>query len=135
MTKICDYGSFLAVGGIHTQKRELAGFLANISHETGGGTIGGEVDNDSLTGLYFNEEIGFIGSTAIGYVQSTGTNYLPVPGKSYHGRGPIQLSYNYNYGLCSDVILGDSSILLEDPASLTSNGVLGFMTASKTFLP
>lgn len=128
MTKICDYGSFLAVGGIHTQKRELAGFLANISHETGGGTIGGEVDNDSLTGLYFNEEIGFIGSTAIGYVQSTGTNYLPVPGKSYHGRGPIQLSYNYNYGLCSDVILGDSSILLEDPASITSNGVLGFMT-------
>lgn len=128
ITKICDYGSFLAVGDINTQKRELAGFLANISHETGGGIIAGEADDDSLTGLYFNEELGFIGSTEIGYVQETGTNYLPVAGKSYHGRGPIQLSYNYNYGLCSDVILGDSSILLNNPESLTSDGSLGFMT-------
>lgn len=127
-TAICDYGSFLAVGDINTRKRELAGFLANISHETGGGTIGGEVDNDNLTGLYFNEEVGFIGSSAIGYVQSTGTNYLPVAGKSYHGRGPIQLSYNYNYGLCSDVIFGDSSILLNNPERLTEDGALGFMT-------
>lgn len=127
-TKICDYGSFLSVGDLNTRKRELAGFLANISHETGGGTIGGEIDNDNLTGLYFNEEVGFIGSSAIGYVQSTGTNYLPVAGKSYHGRGPIQLSYNYNYGLCSDVILGDSSILLNNPELLTSDGVMGLMT-------
>ena len=127
-TAICDYGSFLAVGDTNTRKRELSGFLANISHETGGGTIGGEVDNDNLTGLYFNEEVGYIGSSAIGYVQGSGTNYLPVPGKSYHGRGPIQLSYNYNYGLCSDVILGDSSILLNNPEQLISNGVLGFMT-------
>jgi len=75
--EICDYGSFLAVGDISTQKRELAGFLANISYETGGGTIGGEVQNDSLTGLYFNEGEGYIGSTAIGYIQRTGTNSLP----------------------------------------------------------
>lgn len=127
-TSVCDYGSFLAVGDLNNRKRELAGFLANISHETGGGIIAGEVDNDSLTGLYFNEEVGFIGSSAIGYVQGTGTNYLPVAGKSYHGRGPIQLSYNYNYGLCSDVLFGDSSILLNNPEQLTSDGVIGFMT-------
>lgn len=81
-----------------------------------------------MTGLYFNEEVGFIGSSAIGYVQSTGTSYLPVEGKSYHGRGPIQLSYNYNYGLCSDVLYGDSSILLNNPEKVTEDGVLGFMT-------
>lgn len=126
-TAICDYGSFLAVGDLNTRKRELAGFLANISHETGGGSIGGEVD-ENLTGLYFNEEVGFIGSSAIGYVQSTGTNYLPVAGKSYHGRGPIQLSYNYNYGLCSDVLFGDSSILLNNPEKVSEDGVLGLMT-------
>lgn len=124
---ICDYGSFLAVGDLNTRKRELAGFLANISHETGGGSIDGQV-SDNLTGLYFNEEVGFIGSSAIGYVQEGGTNYKPVPGKSYHGRGPIQLSYNYNYGLCSDVLYGDSSILLNDPDMLERDGVLGFMT-------
>lgn len=128
ITKIVDYGSFAAVGDLNTQKRELAGFLANISHETGGGTIGGEINDDTLTGLYFNEEVGYIGSSAIGYVQGTGTNYLPVPGKSYHGRGPIQLSYNYNYGLFSDVVLGDSSIMLNTPESLISDGVRGFMS-------
>lgn len=126
-TSICDYGSFLSVGDLNTRKRELSGFLANISHETGGGSIAGEVD-ESLTGLYFNEEVGFIGSSALGYVQSTGTSYLPVAGKSYHGRGPIQLSYNYNYGLCSDVLFGDSSILLNDPDRLEQDGVLGLMT-------
>ncbi len=126
-TSVCDYGSFLAVGDLNTRKRELSGFLANISHETGGGTIQGEVDEE-LTGLYFNEEVGFIGSSAIGYVQSTGTNYLPVEGKSYHGRGPIQLSYNYNYGLCSDVLFGDSSILLKNPEKVTEDGVTGIMT-------
>ena len=126
-TSVCDYGSFLAEGDLNTRKRELAGFLANISHETGGGTIDGLVD-ESLSGLYFNEEVGFIGSSAIGYVQGSGTAYLPVAGKSYHGRGPIQLSYNYNYGLCSDVLYGDSSILLNDPDKLEKDGVLGFMT-------
>lgn len=80
----------------------------------------GEADEE-LTGLYFNEEVGCIGSSAIGYVQSTGTNYLTVEGKSYHGRGPIQLSYNYNYGLCSDVLFGDSSILLENPEKVTED--------------
>lgn len=126
-TSICDYGSFLAVGDLNTRKRELAGFLANISHETGGGSVDGTID-ESLTGLYFNEEVGFIGSSAIGYVQGSGTSYLPVAGKSYHGRGPIQLSYNYNYGLCSDVLYGDSSVLLNDPDKVEQDGVLGFMT-------
>ena len=126
-TSVCDYGSFLAVGDLNTRKRELAGFLANISHETGGGTVDGLTD-DSKSGLYFNEEVGFIGSSAIGYVQGSGTSYLPVAGKSYHGRGPIQLSYNYNYGLCSDVLFGDSSKLLNDPDLIEQDGVLGFMT-------
>lgn len=126
-TTVSDYGSFLAVGDLNTRKRELAAFLANISHETGGGTISGEAD-ENFTGLYFNEEVGFIGSSTIGYVQESGTNYLPVAGKSYHGRGPIQLSYNYNYGLCSDVLYGDSSILLNNPESVSNDGVLGLMT-------
>lgn len=124
---ICDYGSFLAVGDLTTRKKELAGFLANISHETGGGSVDGNVD-ELYTGLFFNEEVGLINSTAENYVQSSGTAYLPVPGKSYHGRGPIQISYNYNYGLCSDVIYGDSSILLEDPDLVDRDGVVGFMT-------
>lgn len=126
-TTICDYGSFLAVGDLTTRKKELAAFLANISHETGGGSVDGNVD-ELYSGLFFNEEVGLINSTAENYVQSSGTEYLPVAGKSYHGRGPIQLSYNYNYGLCSDVIYGDSSILLNDPDIVDRDGIVGFMT-------
>ncbi|MBQ6569715.1 MAG: Ig-like domain-containing protein [Clostridia bacterium] len=124
---VCDYGSFLAVGSLNDRKRELAGFLANISHETGGGSVDGTLD-ELYTGLYFNEEVGLIGTTSPHYVQETGTAYLPVAGKSYHGRGPIQLSYNYNYGLCSDVLYGDSSVLLANPERVCEDGVVGFMT-------
>lgn len=127
-TSIVDYGSFLAVGDLNTRKRELAGFLANISHETGGGNVDG-IATEDVTGLFFNEEVGFIGSSSLGYIQGSGTQYLPVAGKSYHGRGPIQLSYNFNYGLCSDVLFGDSSILLNNPEKVCEDGVLGFMTA------
>ena len=35
---------------------------------------------------------------AINYVDTGSTVYPPAPGRSYYGRGVIQLSWNYNYG-------------------------------------
>ncbi|XP_039824315.1 chitinase 10-like [Panicum virgatum] len=32
------------------------------------------------------------------YCDSSSTEWPCFPGKSYHGRGPIQLSWNFNYG-------------------------------------
>lgn len=40
-------------------------------------------------------------SAAIGYVDAGSTDYPPVEGRSYYGRGVIQLSWNYNYGAFS----------------------------------
>ena len=129
ITQEVDFGSFLAVGSQNDRRRELAAFLANIAHETTGGwptAPGGRF----AWGLFFNEEVGFAGATASPYVRPDNPNFPPAPGRSYHGRGPIQLSWNCNYGLFSAIFFdGDISVLLDNPHTVVECGVLGFMTA------
>jgi hypothetical protein len=132
-TKIVDFGSFLAEGSENDKKREIAAFLANIAHETGGGwdtAPGGML----AWGLYYNEETTYINSTAVGYVDSANVQFPAVAGKSYHGRGPIQLSWNYNYGLVSGILYQDKNVLLNNPENVTADGKLGFMTALLFFM-
>jgi len=127
LTRIVDFGSFLGEGSSNDRKRELAGFLANIAHETGGGwstAPGGEL----RWALFFNEELGFVNTDKIGYIDEDNLFWKPVPGKSYHGRGPIQLSWNYNYGLISSIVYRDPGVLLNDPDKITADGKLGFIT-------
>lgn len=127
----CDtvnYGSFCAEGDPDTRKRELAAFLANISHETTGM---GSADESKTWGLYWREEVAWQtgSSTDIGYAVDHAI-YPPWPGKSYHGRGPIQLSYNYNYGQVSEFLYGDKTVLLERPELLLQgDATRAFMTA------
>ncbi|NMM51278.1 glycoside hydrolase family 19 protein [Paenibacillus aquistagni] len=126
-SRIVDFGTFLKEGSETNKKRELAAFLANIAHETGGGwstAPGGEL----RWALFFNEEVSYINNSNIGYVQAN-SDYPAVAGKSYHGRGPIQLSWNYNYGLIGSIIFGDKHVLLQNPEKITQEGKLGFMTA------
>lgn len=122
-----DYATFAGEGDLATRKRELCAFLANISQETTGGwptAPGGQY----AWGLYFREEQGFEGTNNIGYRIDDAT-YPPAPGKSYHGRGPIQLSYNYNYGQVSEFIFGDKNVLLANPERVIEDGVIAFETA------
>ncbi len=128
LVQIVDYGKFLKEGTDEIRKRELAAFLANISHETTGGwdtAPGGRY----AWGLYFNEEVNYNKDSVGGYTQSDNVIYPPNPTESYHGRGPIQLSWNYNYGYMSEVIYGDKNILLNNPDAVAEDGKLGFMTA------
>jgi len=70
-------------------KIELATFLAHLKHESGT--------------LIYVEEIG-CSETGGGCDYSVPhTIYPPTPGKKYYGRGPFQLSYNYNYAQFSTV--------------------------------
>jgi chitodextrinase len=126
--QVVDYGTFVNEGDVTARKRELVAFLANISQETTGGwptAPGGQF----AWGLYFREEQGYEGTTNIGYRDETDTLYPPAPGKSYHGRGPIQLSYNYNYGQASQLLFGDKNILLASPEMVIQDGALSFETA------
>nr|CAB3476957.1 unnamed protein product [Digitaria exilis] len=87
------FPKFAATGDINTRKREIAAFFAQISHETTGGWATAP-DGPYSWGLCYKEEI----SPASDYCDATDKEWPCYPGKSYHGRGPIQLSWNFNYG-------------------------------------
>ena len=114
-----DYGDFCTAGNPQTNKKELAAFFAHIAHETRFGE-NGKFDD----GLIFIHER----DTTNAYL-SDNDAYPPAKGKKYYGRGPIQLSYNGNYGKASDFIFGDKKVLLNNPALIEKDAVVAFETA------
>jgi predicted chitinase len=116
---VVDFGKFCSEKDASTNKKELAAFFANIAHETRGG-----VDDTFTDGLMYVHEK----NTSLPYVAEN-DEYPPVPGKKYYGRGPVQLSYNGNYGYAGDCILGDDKILLNNPDLIETDPVLAFKTA------
>ncbi|RJE91126.1 chitinase [Paenibacillus sp. 1011MAR3C5] len=129
-TVIIDFGTFLKEGFKKDRKRELAAFLANLSHETGGGWAtapGGELK----WGLFWNENIaGRTGANMSDFVDPNSAELYPgAEGKRYYGRGPIMMSWNFNYGLFSSIIYGDKNVLLNKPEILAQDGKVGYMTA------
>ncbi|AZS13883.1 chitinase [Paenibacillus lutimineralis] len=129
-TVIVDCGTFLKEGFKKDRKRELAAFLANLSHETGGGWAtapGGPLK----WGLFWNENIaGRTGANMDAFVDPASAKLFPgTPGKRYYGRGPIMLSWNFNYGLFSSIIYGEKSVLLDNPEIVAADGKIGYMTA------
>lgn len=117
-TYLIDYGAFCNGKDVITNKRELAAFFANVAHETRHGQNGAYND-----GLMFTHEQ----NTSLPYIAES-DEYPPVAGKKYYGRGPLQLSYNGNYGYASDCIFG-SKILLNNPDLLETDPVAAFKAA------
>ncbi|KAG0623936.1 hypothetical protein M758_3G212600 [Ceratodon purpureus] len=99
---------FGSTGTMDDMKREVAAFFANVNHET--------------AGLMYVKEIG----VTFDYCNSATTLYPPAPGKAYYGRGPIQLTWNYNYGECGQDLGLD---LLADPDQVAEDGTIAFKTA------
>merc|ERR1711988_1124374 len=63
----------------------------------------------------------------------------PVNGKQYYGRGPMQLSWNYNYGQFSNIyfpstynsrleLLDDPNLLARDGSAAMAAGLWFYMT-------
>jgi len=129
-----DYSDFLNNGSAALNAKELAGFFAQISHETSGDNVGAVMNQ----GLVWKEEIfcstsgaGF-GTSSCAYTDLDNGNdvtWPPSAGKTYHGRGPIQLSWNYNFGFFSFVYYGDKNVLLEDPDIILNDSQVAFASA------
>lgn len=121
------FPAFLNEGDETARKRELCAFLANAAQETSGGwdeAPGGYFK----WGLYFKEEQTHANGNNL-YTDTSKKNWLPVAGKSYHGRGPKQLSWNYNYGQFSEAFLGYKDSLLRHPELLATDPVISWASA------
>ena len=128
-----DFEDFINRTSALNNKRELGAFLANISKETTGGwqlPIGGGSPGDyAQWGLYYVHELGYNSTTGVGAYSQAHADYPPNPSVGYYGRGPIQLSWNYNYGQFSKFLFNDETILLNNPDSIQQDGVLAFKSA------
>ncbi|MBB3193283.1 glycoside hydrolase family 19 protein [Roseateles terrae] len=153
--KANGYKQFLNEGTLKQQAEEFLVFWAKSSRETSGSWSNAPApwitslnDDNGTTmnvwkgGLYWVEEVGYSSrpdgtSPAIGYVDTGSAAFPPAPGRSYHGRGVIQLSWNYNYGafsrwlydsgLMRDVITAPDT-LLQRPDLVASNGALSILS-------
>ena len=107
------FGAFANSGDIATRKREVAAFLANVGHETGD--------------LVFIEEI-----NKADYCAPSGSCPC-APGKRYFGRGPLQLSWNFNYctvGAAIGIDLrADPDRVARDPTVAWQTGLWFWMTS------
>jgi chitinase len=119
------FPGFGTTGDTEIQKRELAAFLGQTGHETTGGWP--QAPDGAFTwGYCYKEEQGATDD----YCDMAGVKaqWPCVPGKKYFGRGPIQLSYNYNYGPAGqDPTIGED--LLSNPELVASDAVVSFKTA------
>ncbi|MEV6343980.1 glycoside hydrolase family 19 protein [Actinoplanes sp. NPDC051851] len=107
---MAKYPEFATTGSDDTKKREMASFLANLYHESGGLVYTEEL-NQSVWGNYCDSS------------QSYG---CPAGQTAYHGRGPIQLSWNYNYKAAGDALGVD---LLNDPDLVKNDETVAWETA------
>ncbi|MFJ8645536.1 glycoside hydrolase family 19 protein [Streptomyces sp. NPDC093546] len=82
------YPAFATTGGDTVKKQEAAAFLANVSHETGG--LVHIVEQNTANYPHYCDR---------------GQPYgCPAGTAAYYGRGPIQLSWNFNYKAAGDAL-------------------------------
>ncbi|XP_042390631.1 endochitinase-like [Zingiber officinale] len=111
-----SFAGFGTTGDMETRKQEIAAFLGQTSQETTGWWAG----QPYAWGYCFKEE-----NSASDYCVAN-AQWPCVEGQSYHGRGPIQLSYNYNYGPAGEALGLD---LLSNADLVANDALVSFKTA------
>ncbi|MFJ9407423.1 glycoside hydrolase family 19 protein [Streptomyces sp. NPDC101393] len=104
------YPEFANAGSDTVKRQEAAAFLANVSHETGGLVYVVEQN----TGNYPH------------YCDATQPYGCPAGQAAYYGRGPIQLSWNFNYKAAGDALGID---LLNNPYLVEQDAAVAWKTA------
>ncbi len=110
------YPAFAGTGSDTVKKQEAAAFLANVSHETGGLVYVVEQN----TANYPH------------YCDTTQPYGCPAGQAAYYGRGPIQLSWNFNYKAAGDALgidlLNNPNLVQTDAAVAWKTGIWYWMT-------
>ncbi|MGW1082254.1 glycoside hydrolase family 19 protein [Kitasatospora sp. NPDC002522] len=110
------YPAFANTGSDTVKKQEAAAFLANVSHETGGL-------------VYIVEQ----NTANYPHYCDTSQSYgCPAGQSAYYGRGPIQLSWNFNYKAAGDALgidlLNNPNLVQTDAAVAWKTGIWYWMT-------
>ncbi|WP_230633058.1 RICIN domain-containing protein [Paenibacillus athensensis] len=103
------YPGFTTTGSTTIQKQEAAAFLANVAHETGS--------------LQYIVELN---TANYPYYCASSSQYPCASGKQYYGRGPLQLSWNYNYGAAGAAL---GLPLLSNPDLVAQDSSVAWKTA------
>jgi predicted chitinase/chitodextrinase len=103
------YPGFANTGSDTVKKQEAAAFLANVDHETGGL-------------VYIVEQ----NTSNYPHYCDTSQSYgCPAGTAAYYGRGPIQLSWNFNYKAAGDALGID---LLDNPNLVQNDAAVAWKT-------
>jgi predicted chitinase len=103
------YPGFTGTGSDTVRKQEAAAFLANVGHETGGLVYVVEQN----TANYPH------------YCDTSQPYGCPAGNAKYYGRGPIQLSWNFNYKAAGDALGID---LLNNPDLVQNDAAVSWKT-------
>ncbi|AGZ42468.1 chitinase [Actinoplanes friuliensis DSM 7358] len=103
------FPAFTGSGNDTAQKQEAAAFLANINHESGGLVYVEEINQDNWPH----------------YCDAAQPYGCPAGQSAYHGRGPIQLSWNFNYKAAGDALGID---LLNNPDQVKNDSSTAWQT-------
>ncbi|WP_017580773.1 glycoside hydrolase family 19 protein [Nocardiopsis valliformis] len=106
---LSSYPGFTNTGSVEVQRREAAAFLANVSHETGGLVYIREINEDNYPH----------------YCDWSQPFGCPAGQDAYYGKGPIQLSWNYNYKAAGDALGVD---LLNNPYLVEQDSAIAWRT-------
>ncbi|GIH74887.1 glycoside hydrolase family 19 protein [Planobispora longispora] len=104
------YPAFAKTGTDTTRRQEAAAFLANVNHETGG--LVHIVEQNTANYPH--------------YCDTSQSYGCPAGQAAYYGRGPIQLSWNFNYKAAGDALGID---LLRNPNLVQNDAAVAWKTA------
>ncbi|KAJ0597848.1 putative chitinase [Helianthus annuus] len=104
-----SHSQFGRIGSADDSKREIAAFFAHVTHETGHFCYIEEINGRSQN-----------------YCDTGFPQYPCNPSKRYYGRGPLQLTWNYNYAQAGRAIGFDG---LGNPDIVATNRVISFRSA------
>lgn len=105
-----SYPGFTNTGGDTVERQEAAAFLANVSHETGG--LVHIVEQNTANYPHYCD-----GGQPYG---------CPAGQAAYYGRGPIQLSWNFNYNAAGNAL---GLPLLNNPWLVEQDSTVAWQTA------
>jgi len=117
-TALDAFAAFAGTGNDTIRKQEAAAFLANVNHETGG-----------LVYIVEQNEANYPH-----YCDWSQPYGCPAGQAAYYGRGPIQLSWNFNYKAAGDYLgidlLGNPWLVQNDAAVSWKSALWYWMTQS-----